>query len=269
MVCCAAEQLDAWRSFLETLSRDNGSLPGHAQLKYAEDRCVIRADHPCGSGRVAGRMIRSGGLAAWLGAAMPSPARRDFERMRSLLRSGVSTATPLAYIERSVGGRESWLVTAFLDDATDLARIVLTTLPRLASEPRTIFKRRLSRAVARWLAASVNMGWRHRDFKASNVLIRGTETESPTALVVDLEGLARRRSWHGVPGRCETVRLIASLLGRPTLQSRDVARFLRDFSDQPGVDVPESIRGFLADAENYLHRAQRRKTHKLDGFSGD
>ena len=266
VVRCRADEAMIWQVFLETLARDDASLPGHTVLKYAEDRGVIRVTHPLAPRRVACRRIHVRGFATFRGVA--TAARRDFSRMTALSESGVRTTTPLAYIERSTKGHESWLVTEFLDDAMDLARIVLVKLPRLASTDRTGLKRRLSRATAVWLFSLTRAGWRHRDFKASNVLVCHIETESPPVLVADLEGLRRRRWWHGEPGRREAVRLFSSLLGTPTLGSRDAARFLRDFERLAGGRGLGSTGKLLREAESYLRRARKRKTHKLDGFSG-
>lgn len=267
-MACQPHESEAWHTFLHALTVDHSSIPGHAVLKYAEDRFVIRAEHPLGQGQLACRCVGERGLWVHFYRVGLSPGRRDFDRLAELSRSGIATTTPLAYLERAAKQPESWLITEFLSDAADLARIVLVDLPRMSDPVRTDTKRKLSRAVARWLATSVNAGWRHRDFKASNVLIAEVDSASPQALVVDLEGLHRRRPWHGSAGHFEVLRLTASLLNTPGLTLRDAARLLRDLKDHPGVCVPESTRSLLTEAESYLRRARRRKTHKLDGFSG-
>lgn len=262
-----AEDIGPWQTFLEKLVGEESRVPGCVVLKFAEDRRLLRAEHPLGDGRVACRFIVERGLVSKIGARS-SAARRDFARWVDLARSGVATAAPLAFVERTSPRRESWLVTQFIDDAQDLARLVLTKLPRLSDGEGAPFKRRCSAATAAWLAAAANAGWRHRDFKASNILICGADGESPSALVVDLEGLRRRRFWNGPPGGREIVRLLASLIGRPRLNLRDAARLLLDL-EKAGCPAPsKSVYEILDNASDYVRRALRRKGEKLDGFGG-
>jgi len=255
-------EMPTWHTFLERLSGGDSSLAGQSVLKHSTDRRVIRWTSPAGEGEVVGRWTRSAGFNVALDVIRGSAGRRDFQRTVTLLGGGVGSANPLAFLERR---GESWLVTEFLADAADLDRVVLMMLPRLDARQQALAKRRISVAAADFFAALIRGGWRHRDLKASNLLIVNLER----VVVVDWEGLRRRRLWNGSPGREAIVRLTASLLESPHLALRDLARFLRDCSARSLIErgnSRETLLQLLHEAQNYNRAAKGRKTHKLDGI---
>lgn len=271
IVACGATGVGPWRGFLERLLRDETSLPGYAVLKFADGRRVIRASLPEGSLEIACRYVRAEGVRGWLQRFRGSAARRDFDRTSALVRDGVGTARPWAYVDRGSPRRESWLVTEFLPDALDLDRLVLTHLPQLTGSQRRRVKSGWSEAVVGLFVALERCGWLHRDLKASNVLIVDAfgGSTSPRAVVVDLEGLKRRRPCRSGAYLRPIVRLAASLLDCPNLSRSDLVRFLCLYLERTGRSpklwrriFPEVVRK----AKEYTRRTERRKTHKLDGF---
>ena len=256
--------MPTWRAFLGAVVPGVTSLPGCTVLKHSADRRVIRVAHPMGAGDVVCRWTRSVGLRGALDAIRGSAARRDFDRILALRASGVGTAEPLARLEHRGAAHESWLVTEFLPDAGDLDRIVLMNLPRLDPSPRAGMKRRLAAAIAELFATLQQGGWRHRDLKASNLLLVNFEQ----VVVVDLEGLRRLRPWDRSASAAGVIRLTASLLESPQLGLLDLARFLRECAGRSlvrGGSSREVLLQVLAKARAYNRAAKRRKTQKLDG----
>lgn len=254
--------MSSWQAFLERLARGEASGPSAAVLKHSTNRRVIRLASPYGRGEVVARWTRSSGVSSALDVIRGSAGRRDFRRILALFESGVGCARPLAYIDR---GGESWLITEFLADAADLDRVVLMMLPTLEPERRAEVKRNLSAAIADFFASLVRGGWRHRDLKASNLLALNLER----IVVVDWEGLRRRRLWNNAAVRTGILRLTASLVESPRLTLRDLARFLRDCRRRSlirGDDPRNVLVQILDEARVYNRAAKRRKTDKLDGF---
>jgi hypothetical protein len=67
------------------------------------------------------------------------------------------------------------------------------------------------------------------------------------------------------------VRLAASLLDYISLTRSDYCRFLQTYLARAGLPREtwkEHYRSLAAQATDYVGRAQKRKTHKLDGYTG-
>jgi hypothetical protein len=285
---------EQWRAYLGRLVVDPAALPGYETLKYSKDGRVFRARLDLG-GDASGTDSTTAGLdiiakqsrprhlgrrvAAALGRTRE---RRNFERGLSLLRAGIKTAPPLALIERKRPRREAWLVTTYLPHIVDLAQIVLGILPSMPGRLAHRVKCELTTAIVDTLVMLAQNGLTHRDFKASNILVQGmpTDTDSADAAeaglnvsvwLVDLDGLQRSRRpstsrcWHPI------VRLGASLLGSAAVTRTDYARFLKRCIARgvlPGADWRGSFRKMSHESRTYAARAARRKTGKLDGFTG-
>jgi hypothetical protein len=263
-----------WREFLEELVHGPGKLPGYALLKHSRDRQVIRTEMPAVDGRcVVGRYVRAAGLQAWVDRIRGSAARRDARRLRALAKDGIETSNPLAFVERRASVAESWLVTSFLSDAADLDRVALTLLPQLPPTRSHRLRAALATAVATLVSSLERAGWRHRDLKASNVLICdwAGDCGPSQAAVVDLEGLRRRRPWSFGSRTQPLIRLAASLLDYSTVTPTDYVRFLRAYLPAVGRQEDEwriLFRHLSPKALRYAREAKRRKAHKLDGYSG-
>jgi len=164
--------------------------------------------------------LRSGPR-GWLAALRRSRALRQWHSAHALLARRIPTAWPLAAIEQRRSGRltQSILLTERIDNSYDL-KAVLTTGDHLppSARQRTAVARQLGRLVARLTLT----GLRHRDCKASNILLRSdpaTNTWQP--YFIDLDGLHRRRLRLGGPSHRELIRLAASVLDLPSTHLRD------------------------------------------------
>ncbi len=273
-VCDVGEGVEPWRSFLEQLVRDPTRLPGFAALKHSADRQVIRATVAALKGMpVLCRYVRADGTAAWLDRIRGSAARRDFRRAHGLLSAWIETPRPFALIERRDAASESWLITLFFDRAVDLDRLAVTILPRLTADEQRYVKNSAGRAVAEFLARLERSGWRHRDLKASNILINDWDAQlaAPHVLIADVEGLRRRRLWNESAAEEAMVRLAASLLDVPSVTRTDFARCLRAYVGairHREIAWRILFAGLSPRALQYARKARTRKSHKLDGYTG-
>ncbi len=270
----------SWRPWLEQLIAHPADLPGYSVLKFSKTAEVFRAGLAWSGGANDRRMdvickratiggFGRGLLARW----RPSRARRNFDRGLALLRAGIGTALPLATLERRARPGEAWLVTEHLADLVDLDLVVLTRLPRLDSRQSFKVKSALLDAVIELFSRLASLGLHHRDLKASNILIANWDDpgQGLRAVLVDLDGLRRRRWWRPSERRQPLIRLAASLLGYPAITRTDHLRFLRRYlppTGRGGAQWKAHFRSLARGATRYANRAQGRKTHKLDGHTG-
>ncbi len=269
----------AWRQWLEHVAVDPSVLPGYATLKYSKSGEVFRAmvaetSGPTGGTlQVACRVTHSESYGTTWTAWRRSRARRNFHRAMALLRAGIDTAIPLAWMERPSTPRTSWLVTAYVGEVVDLDQIALTLLPQMDRRASQKARNGVVDAVVELLVRLDRAGLHHRDLKASNILItnwEGRETRL-RPMLVDLDGLHPRRWWSPRERRQPLIRLAASLRDYPGLTRTDFARFLLRYLTQAGRPRAEwktHFRRLARDATLYAQRSQLRKTHKLDGFTG-
>jgi len=266
---------DNWRAWLAQLVADSAALPGYATLKYSKSGEVFRAriggenEKPL---EVVCRFSRSGGVGDSI-LNRASRGRRNFRRAVQLLHAGIDTAIPLARMERIARPRSSWLVTEFVGDVVDLDQIVLTLLSHLDRNAVRKVKATLTGALVELFARLDGARLYHRDLKASNILFthwNGREGPARTMLV-DLDGLHHRRWWNGRRRWQPLIRLAASLRDYPALSRTDFVRFLHQHLSRvgtPTADWKACFRRFAREAAGYAQRSQRRKSHKLDGFTG-
>lgn len=265
---------DHWRAFLQKLITAPDALPDYAVLKFSRGGKVFRATFAIGECSIAviAKQSRLSGLRKHLSVAFSGTREaRNFRRGLTLFASGVSTALPLAWLERRRPRREAWLITEFLDDLVDLDQVALGLLANLPRADRARIGRNVVSAVSDLLAALDDIGLTHRDFKASNVLLRnwGEKHGPVSALLVDLDGISKasqRTRWQPI------VRLAASLLAYPAVTRTDYARFLRAYLSAGAdgqADWKSHYRRIAAASAGYVQRAHGRKSHKLDGYSGE
>ncbi|MBI4718583.1 MAG: hypothetical protein HY763_12310 [Planctomycetes bacterium] len=263
------------REALIGLPAHREAMPGYSVLKCSHDAEVFRVQlgGKAGPRDVVVKVRRRRGLAANLAARLGSdPARREFQTAVALHAAGVATARPVALLERSTR-RESWLITEYLAGGCDLDQVVLVLLPRLDPARLRSVKSTLVSSLADLACAMQRQGFRHRDFKASNIMVTSWDgaSEPPRAWLVDLEGVRCARAATGTRRLTPLVRLAASLLDYASLSHTDYARFLRTYharSGEPERSWRASFRAIAVEAELYRRRSRGRKTHKLDGFSG-
>ncbi len=266
---------EAWRTWLETLVTDSHRLPEAKVLKTSKTVEVLHAQLPLVSGNPPGRVICKQAKTITfkdllLRFIRASAARRNFNMAQALQRHNIATALPLAFLENPTTG-SSWLVTEFLEDVVDLDAYVLMVLSRSTPMMKRCRRNVIIASIANLFRSLERAGFYHRDMKASNILLAHTADSmaAPESCIVDLDGLEKRRPWRSAWK--PIVRLAASLLQYPAVTRTDYIRFLREYSGASGQDRStwrSHYHRLRKQAARYARAAQRRKSNKLDGFSG-
>jgi tRNA A-37 threonylcarbamoyl transferase component Bud32 len=163
---------------------------------------------------------------------------RSWKLGNALLHRQVATARPLAVCETRRWGllRDSLLVTEFVEHAQDLDTLLVLRLREMPSDQQRRLKARIIRSLARLVRTMDDAGLAHRDLKASNILVQldPQERDRPRLLLVDLDGLSRRRLWRPNSRLRALARLNASLEHCRRLTRTDRVRFLRDYLNSIG-----------------------------------
>lgn len=268
--------VNQWRGWLGELIANPAGMPGYAALKYSKTGEVFRARLPVGDKAidVICKQSRLRGLRRRIaGMLRPSRARRNFDRALSLLRADINTARPLALIERRLRRGETWLISEYLPDLIDLDHVTLRRLPGVDPNQARGIKDGIVNALIDVLDGLERHGLTHRDLKASNILMRHWDGDGgqASAWLVDLDGL--RGGGRRATGRRrqQLARLAASLRGYDSVTRADHCRFLKGYLSRQAVGADawkQHFRRLAHQAADYAVRAQRRKTHKLDGYTG-
>ena len=223
-----------WQPVLAQLVSNRESLPNYTVLKYSRTGEVFRAqlavgDRPLDVIGKQSRVYRRG----WRMVLPFAQTReaRNFDRALTLLRAGINTALPLAVLERRSPKREAWLITEFVPGLVDLDQVALGRLPQSEVARLRKIKNALIDAVVDLLEALERAGLVHRDFKASNILLKDWDSRSgpPSVWLVDLDGLQHVARWNTAKRWQPVVRLAASLLGYTSVTRTDYGRFLRAY----------------------------------------
>lgn len=172
---------------------------------------------------------------------MSSRSQRGWRVGHALLHRDVPTARPLAVLERRVGPLvlDSVLVTEALPGGVDLETYLRRAYATCTPTEWYRLKRELTGLLVQHVRRLQERGFRHRDCKASNVLV-GPPPQLKL-LWIDLDGvrysgvLAPRRQLRPL------VRLHVSLLDVPGLTRTDRVRFVRAYFTRFG-SAPESWR---------------------------
>lgn len=276
--------------FLQKLIQNPRSLDGLEVLKYSETVRVYKAK--CQTGDtcfevVCKQSLRRGGWKEWVSRWRGPREWRNFFRGLALLRAGILTARPIAFVECRKGVQQAWLVTEYVSGLADLERVASDFLPRLPADRRTATRMLIIQEVVQLFRKLDESGFHHRDLKASNILVRSVDGSDgpPQVFLVDLDGLSRRRLFRRAAWRQRIVRLTASLEGHPGVTRTDRWRFIRAVvgkcrmakqecrmsnqewrmaSDEDRRRVKELYRKIAIDAATYAKRSQFRKTNKLE-----
>ncbi len=263
-----------WTQWLGQLTTGSSSLSGYAVLKYSRTGEVCRATLPVGDGAldVICKQSRSHGWRTLARVFRQSRARRNFDRAVILLRAGINTARPLALLERGFPSAEAWLISEYVPDLVDLDHIALRRLSEVAPDRKYLVKRGILLAVMDLFDRLRQHNLSHRDLKASNILLRHWDGDGApaSAWLVDVDGLGgggRRQ----VRCRKQLVRLAASLRTYESVTRTDYGRFLKrcPLHADETADWRQTFRDLAEQAAGYDTSSIRRKTHKIDGYSGD
>ncbi len=274
----AVGALDAaqWKPALAQLVLDREALPGYARLKCSEGVEVFRATVEAGTQcvEIVGKHSRARGLSRRLAQALGrGRQRRNFHRALMLSEAGIRTPRPVALVERRWPSREAWLITEFVPDVADLDHVALQLASRLSGPHARQVKNGLLEVVVALFVDLQRRGFRHRDLKASNILLTEWDSgENPIRVwLADLDGLSRARVPTG-GGRWQAlVRLSASLMDRPAVTRGDHVRFLRRYLTLSASDTAAwkpLFRRLARQSRAYVKRSYGRKSHKLDGYTG-
>lgn len=268
-----------WHDALEPLV--NGSMaPGDVRtLKYSDGVVVQRVTL-----RIAERTVdlvakhsRPRGLRRKLGVRLlGSRERRGFRLASALLADGVATARPVAVLQSGAPSRIGWLLTEYLPDLVDLDNVALRLLSAVPVRDQRAMRDAIIRAVCDLTVSLQRAGWRHRDYKASNIMLENWDGQAaqPHAVLLDLEGLRKSQPRAASePARCRhLVRLAASLTGYRSIPRTDYARFLRAhlavMSESPDRGH-SAFRDIAAAAAAYNRAAAPRRRNKLAGYAMD
>ena len=275
--CHTLPTIEQWHGLLESLVHDPSSVPRYTQLKYSNRGEVFRArlvwaGH---SLDVVGRQSRVRGLVGRSVSRLRSPREhRNFTRAAALARAGIDTAIPLAWVACGGFNRRAWLLTEYVPGLVDFEHVALMLLARLDAHRLREAKSAIQGAILDLLGRLERSGRCHRDFKASNLLLRGWDGGvGPLRVVlVDLDGLGRG-TWFGASRRWRPlVRLAASLYGYSSITRTDYCRFVRQYLVLRGRrrDAWKTYyRKLVPHVLEYVRRARRRKVGKIDGYTGE
>jgi tRNA A-37 threonylcarbamoyl transferase component Bud32 len=259
-VCCRAlassvgngtspEWLDDWRA--EPLEWVAARRIAWCKQSVRRQVAAIRGEEIGGHPVVfAKRMVRSSWLERVSDLLRTPIARHAWLVGHELLRRGIPTPSPLAYLARRApdgNGGEQWLLTAGIADTTTVAAwldsVVLNAAEEIDREQIATVREHMATAVARlhrW-------GYDHRDLKFANWLV---QPETGAVWLLDLDAVRRRSVWWsrltGVAalGRSRRVqnlsRLAVSAGCYAGLSNSDRLRFLRTYLARSGERVGRS-----------------------------
>ena len=181
------------------------------------------------------RIRRRNWLKVLTGLFRESRAQRNWRLGHALLDSGISTPRPLvAVVPRFVGfGRDCFIATEWLEEAVS-ADSYLQQLRALNVIDRGERLKAAARSLGVLLGKMHRHGFRHRDLKAQNVLlrVRSGKTES---FVIDLDGAAVAKYTNRSVRVRNLARLVIDLNADPLLSRTNrlvfISAYLREVGD--------------------------------------
>ncbi len=199
--------------------------------------------------------LRPGRIKRSLDMFRRSRALRQYHQAHILINRSLPTAWPLAALEhRSPFLNQSIVLTEFIPHAHTLLQLI-----QQDSLPQGTRRRQLIHTLAHLLAQLARKGLRHRDCKASNLLIQNASELPSTWRVffIDLHGVRRCLVTHR-PQHHAAIRLAASLLPHhPKIYRTDYIRFLRRYAQHLDLTEAENPHTF----KKLLRRLERKARH--------
>jgi len=158
-------------------------------VKTGPHRTVYRVALP--GGAVSVKHCRIDGFRAWAREVLrPAKARLEFENALALRDRGVAAVVPLAWGGPASGRPgESYLVTRARDAAVPFLAFVERDLPALPPAARRPIRRRLARALGRFLATLHDAGVAHPDPHPGNLLVELPRAGDPQFVLIDLHAV--------------------------------------------------------------------------------
>ena len=214
-------QLDQWRTALTNLPQ---ILEPGTKLKSGPDRSVIAATLQIGARQVpiVAKVTKTPpGLLNLLRRLGRAPALAQWHKAHQLIARRIQTAWPLAALQQRRHGlvQQSIFLAEHVQPGHNL-KLMLLDGRSLPTDPR--IRRAAARALGRMLAQLTRAGLRHRDCKASNIIMR-PQADRWQPWLIDLDGISPRRWWHEPHNHQALVRLGASVSYLPFTRPRDYA----------------------------------------------
>ena len=159
-------------------------------VKCGRSSLVVRAEIPCGPRRLPIAYKRFRRRSLWKvvsGVVKPTRAARAWRCGQKLLEQGIATPRPVFAIAPRglVRGIDSYLATEWVEGRSLAVLLHNATQSGSLNSLWTVF-----RSVARLVGLMHRGGFSHRDLKPGNIMI---SHDSAAALLVDLDGVSRRR----------------------------------------------------------------------------
>lgn len=231
---------EQWR---QTLSDIPALLEGGELLKQGSYNRIISKELQVGPNHLAVVIKHIKLRKGWRGilqAIRDSRAKRQWHRSFMMLFRDLPTAWPLAVIERHKAGflRESIFISEKITHSYNLKLALLNNGP-LPKTPKNRYE--LCRELGRLLALLRRSGLKHRDCKASNILLQIRTVDGKTSwkpFLVDLDGLGYDYLPFQQRRHQAIVRLAASVLEMPTVRKTDLIAVFDSYLRHQ--DLPEA-----------------------------
>ena len=159
---------------------------------------------------------------------------RAWRMANMLLNRDLPVAQPLAVVERfrlRLFRTESILLTDFVEGAVDLEVFLRSQLALLAGAERHRVTAQLIETMVALHRLFHDRGFRHRDFKAQNILISWEPPfdQRPQLTLIDMDGIRFVGTVSQRERERALIRLAASVVGNPGWTRTDHLRFLRRY----------------------------------------
>jgi hypothetical protein len=180
----------------------------------------------------------SNGFRGFIQSLYRSRALRQWHRAHMLIERHIPTAWPLAVVEKRTPFllQESILICERIPDSYNIRQFVLEGKWENLTRHGRI---ELIEQIGSLLAQLQRTGLRHRDCKATNIMVQYLPKHEPVfqLYLVDLDGLRRRLPFEIWGSHEAIVRLAASAIELKPVQIRDVVRVFLSYIRN--MDLPE------------------------------